>query len=250
MGGCDDGCIDNLKPQCYYFAGSDIMAVDNLLRIVEMNMPFSAYEEYLRSAKLYFEYLEGSTDTDLSADERTALVKLADSASLAERPKKFLEQSDELVRFTLARQGDAIQRAYEKFLASDYPSVAREGFREQVEKSGGIRPPLEGIIERAKGSLTRTQGLFQQDLGEINQGRRPIHPVDIHRGPSDDALFEGGVAAIGIGIATVAAAAALPATAIASGLATIGGVMMGAGGTFLYESFTGKRVHGDELPPG
>jgi hypothetical protein len=182
----------------------------SLLRIFPPSKGVSGWIE------CFFRYVRHSAGRELSADEKAALVALANNRSmLTERANTFFDQANELVQFALGQQNsDGVEKAFAALLASDqHSSLVKESLRERVEESGGVRPFVEGSISRAKIALANAHERLQRELEEIEGKRSTREASDVSlRRVSDDALFEGGVGAFVGGLGAVIGAAALPVT--------------------------------------
>lgn len=241
---------------------SRVMSVGNLGLQAEFAEIFSSFETGLRLNGLFVKCLRKTDGRQLTADERTTLVTLARNASThIRRADAFLDRSSELVQLAERMGGSGIEKAYAWLLASDqYSPLFKKRLREYVDKSGGIQSFVMGSTSRAQIALDVAYGRLQRALQKLEQGQRPNREAfDRTRlptaealptaeteggdggtsgggsgtgdaGPSDDSLYEGGIAAVGIGLGAIAAAGTIVASPlIATGLIFAGGFMIGWG---------------------
>lgn len=146
--------------------------------------------------------------------------------------QKILKQSEPMVQLVLKQQNsDGIEIAYARFLESDAHSrLVKERVTKEVEEKGGIHKLIEN-------SITQARKILQDEAHQQSQVSQSSAFRDVNW-PSRDSLFEGGIGAIGIGLAAIGLALTAPISLpVAAGLSFAGGVMVGFGGASVDAAF-------------
>lgn len=160
------------------------------------------------------------------------------TVTLERQAGEFFEKAEEMVKIALSQTDNAFEKAYRKFIASDeYSWTAKELFRYETEKAGGLRQIVEASIPRARAALSGARNQLEQVIQEINEGMRSgsesDSAVETRRDSiSADSLFEGGIASVGIGVgigAAVVFATAPISFPVLAGAAVASGLMIGFG---------------------
>jgi hypothetical protein len=199
-----------------------------LMKSVNVVEQGSAYQRLINLRGLYSGVLDQAKESPLSADERSVLIAVAQEISTLTESSQYLFSS--LADILRQVDHDDLKRRYEKLFETDKldPRV-HDKLKEVIERYGGIREFAQRGPEAVRQMLEIRREELRRDVARLEAGDLPDSPVVDF--PSDDSLFEGGVALIVGGAAIVALAATAPVSVpVAFAVGFIGGTLIGGGG--------------------